>query len=144
MGSKASNMRSRLKARVELRENPDDPRHGTTNGYGVGCRCDRCRVAMKRYSGRYFKENEELIKEKRRLYYRNNKANVRKSQVKRYEEYVYQMQQDPNDPRHGTRTGYTYGCRCDKCKAASHEYSHRRYMESKKEKNDERTGELEA
>ena len=24
--------------------------------------------------------------------------------------------QDPNDPRHGTRTGYTYGCRCDRCK----------------------------
>lgn len=25
---------------------PDDPRHGTTNGYGnLGCRCDRCREA---------------------------------------------------------------------------------------------------
>jgi len=25
---------------------PDDPRHGTTNGYGnLGCRCERCRQA---------------------------------------------------------------------------------------------------
>lgn len=25
---------------------PDDPRHGTTNGYGnLGCRCDPCREA---------------------------------------------------------------------------------------------------
>jgi len=29
---------------------------------------------------------------------------------------------DPNDHRHGTTTGYDYGCRCLKCKAASSDY----------------------
>ncbi len=27
---------------------PDDPRHGTTNGYGnLGCRCERCTAAQR-------------------------------------------------------------------------------------------------
>lgn len=31
---------------------PDDPRHGTRNGYGnLGCRCDRCRAANTAYCG---------------------------------------------------------------------------------------------
>lgn len=28
------------------------------------------------------------------------------------------LKADPSDPRHGTRTAYNYGCRCDRCKAA--------------------------
>lgn len=34
--------RSRAKAYVELQCFPYDLRHGTTYGYDVGCRCDRC------------------------------------------------------------------------------------------------------
>ncbi len=32
---------------------PEDPRHGTTNGYGnLGCRCERCRAAHReRHAG---------------------------------------------------------------------------------------------
>ena len=30
---------------------------------------------------------------------------------------------NPDDPRHGTITGYQYGCRCEKCKAADKAYN---------------------
>lgn len=35
--------------------------------------------------------------------------------IRRDRKAMEQMQ-DHNDPRHGTRTGYVYGCRCDRCK----------------------------
>lgn len=32
----------------KFRENPDDPRHGSLNGYdNLDCRCDRCKAAAK-------------------------------------------------------------------------------------------------
>ena len=35
-------------ARKRFWDNPDDPRHGTTNGYGnLGCRCERCTEAWR-------------------------------------------------------------------------------------------------
>lgn len=45
----AHNTRSatrRERAGAEMMNNPDDPRHGTNNGYSnLGCRCDRCKAA---------------------------------------------------------------------------------------------------
>ena len=32
----------------------------------------------------------------------------------------------PDDPRHGSVTGWVYGCRCDRCRAAYREYETRR------------------
>lgn len=34
-----------------------------------------------------------------------------------------QVLSNPDDPRHGTNTGYFYKCRCDRCVAAYHEYN---------------------
>jgi hypothetical protein len=37
-----------LAAREKFYKNPDDPRHGKTNGYGnLGCRCERCTEAWR-------------------------------------------------------------------------------------------------
>lgn len=36
------------------------------------------------------------------------------------------MLNDPEDKRHGTGTGYNYGCRCDRCKAAKRELNRRK------------------
>lgn len=32
------------------------------------------------------------------------------------------MRADPADPRHGTHAGYSYGCRCPRCKMAEAAY----------------------
>lgn len=36
----------------------------------------------------------------------------------RRERYLAEMIADPSDRRHGTITGYGYGCRCSRCKDA--------------------------
>lgn len=46
--------------------------------------------------------------------------------------YLPAMKANPNDKRHGTATGYSYGCRCPKCKAASSARYTRHYSRSKR------------
>lgn len=67
----------------------DDPRHGTTNGYGnLGCRCDACRKANRENHARYMER------------VRASGALV------------------TPDARHGTSYRYDVGCRCDDCRDA--------------------------
>lgn len=68
---------------------PDDPRHGTTNGYGnLGCRCEACREANRVNHAAYM-------------------AKVRAT-----------GELSNKDAKHGTSYRYDVGCRCDECREA--------------------------
>lgn len=58
----------------------------------------------------------------RREYMRKWKEKNR-SKLKSYQlKYLREMQENPDDRRHGTLSGYTYGCRCERCSRAMAEY----------------------
>lgn len=78
---------------------PDDPRHGTANGYNnLKCRCDRCRQAWADYCWRSGWQTRY-----------NRKKGHRPIEVYNAERAA----------RHGTATMYKNGCRCDGCRLAS-------------------------
>lgn len=75
---------------------PDDPRHGTVNGYGNhACRCDPCREAHRKNHAAYMKR----VRETGAL--------------------------ASDDAKHGTSYRYDVGCRCDQCREAHNEKSRR-------------------
>ena len=104
MASSKSHKQSRL---AQMLADPSDKHHGTTTGYGYGCRCGRCVKAKSDYTARV-KESmtDEDIARKRQQ---------RRSGILKHRE---ELLRNPDDPRHGSKTGYDYGCRCDRCKAA--------------------------
>jgi len=69
---------------------PDDPRHGTVNGYtNVKCRCDRCRKAWRAVVNQYKKDR------------------------------IQRLMHNPKLAEHGKYTTYAnWGCRCEPCKTA--------------------------
>lgn len=47
--------------------------------------------------------------------------------------YLRDMRANERHPHHGTKTGYGYGCRCDRCKAAAREYELKRQAKKQHE-----------
>lgn len=86
---------------------PDDPRHGTVNGYvNLKCRCQPCRDAWA--------------------------AKCRDLKMRRRSEVVLgrKIRTGPlvGEPVHGKASTYgNWGCRCDECQAAWTEAQHRWY-----------------
>lgn len=76
----------------ELRDDPDDPRHGTPNGYINGkCRCDRCLPVGRAYHRKATRE-----------------AHDRRAGI------------PVPDEVHGSWDGYSnWDCRCRYCKSAA-------------------------
>lgn len=78
---------------------PDDPRHGTLNGYNnLRCRCDDCRGAARDWNRAY-----------------SHRTGRRRPRA------VYLATLRNRVTEHGTITRYAHGCRCDECKRASRE-----------------------
>jgi hypothetical protein len=49
--------------RKKFYENPDDPRHGSTNGYGnLGCKCERCTKAWAERHLKYMHEDPDRMR----------------------------------------------------------------------------------
>ena len=79
------------------RMSPDDPRHGTVNGYiNRECRCGACREAWRLY------EPARLSRER----YRRRMG----------------MQPAKRGRTHGIRATYVHGCRCSECREAERCY----------------------
>lgn len=73
---------------------PDDPRHGTANGYVChGCRCRPCTTA-----------NSDRV----RAFRRRTGRSVPRA------EYLASLSRT-----HGLRSTYKNGCKCERCRAAS-------------------------
>jgi hypothetical protein len=87
---------------------PDDPRHGTTNGYNnLGCRCDACRAAKLEYVrsrgyGTYRRDACACGQPK----------DLRAGQCRACD--IGARKRAP----HGTESRYSSGCRCADCKQA--------------------------
>lgn len=77
--------------------------------------------ALRRSKHEHYARNRDRYLELQRDWRAENgmlhkQANV-KSKVKR----LLEMENDRNDRHHGTWTGYSYGCRCGRCKRAARE-----------------------
>ena len=61
---------------------------------------------------------------------------LKRKRLARYKEEM----RDPNHPKHGTITGYSYGCKCKKCRAAEYERKKRIGEKLKADPTDPRHG----
>lgn len=95
-------------------------------------RAEICKMASRRYyiankeavlerTNRYRDSHRESINAARRKLWSENRLENSKK-VSDYRKRKLEELSDDHHPAHGTRWGYTLGCRCARCKKASHEY----------------------
>lgn len=75
----------------------------------------------KREAGRAWREaHPSYLREYRQKYRKSPDAEaVRATYRKRYAEMLAST---PDHPSHGTKSGYSNGCRCDRCRTANRDY----------------------
>lgn len=77
---------------------------------------------LKQLKHRDYIENKERYREKQRDWRAENGHKHKQSNIKSKIKALSEMEENYNDSRHGTYTGYVYGCRCGRCRQAAREY----------------------
>jgi hypothetical protein len=118
---------------------PDDPRHGTANGYNnYLCRCEPCRQAWATYTretnhrrGINLPRAERIALQREEAEARDyhgtengyTKHRCRCHQCTEAANWAKRLRRDGlGVTKHGTHGGYTNGCRCDQCRTATLAY----------------------
>lgn len=125
---------------------PNDPRHGTKNGYGnIGCRCALCREANRISLEAWRRRNgvrpiREVLDERiAEADARDNhgtetryKHGCRCETCRLAQNAVRSVRRKrPNVAQHGSHTSYANGCRCDACRAAHTAYTRERRQQKR-------------
>ena len=92
-----------------LTQDLDDPMHGDPIAYDAGCRCSICVPGKSQASRSRVRRRPTTKERKRRL--------------------LAQLENDPQDSRHGTMDGFLAGCRCTRCSAAWRLHRHSQNQE---------------
>lgn len=92
---------------AELQADPNDRRHGTKTGVNLGCKCEACCDARK------------AINAERRARQARERMGAEPKKRKSYEERRAELLMDPNDRRHGTKSGANLRCPCPRCREAA-------------------------
>lgn len=61
-----------------------------------------------------------------------DRTNAKEREKELVKKRLAEMQANPEDPRHGTKTGYAYGCRCERCVQAHSAYQRKIYLRRKR------------
>jgi hypothetical protein len=120
---------------------PDDPRHGTTNGYcNLECRCQPCRDAWAiECAGRRSRRAAALAPDDPRhgqpSTYNNHGCRCDKCRAANTADVRRHRTENgpppPGDKRHGTVYGYNLKCRCDLCRKAASDYARNKRLPSR-------------
>lgn len=120
--------RDRLERLKSSGISPDDPRHGSTAGYALSCRCEACSSAQSDYIRS--RRSKGLPPGDERHGTETGYSNwgcrcalclekAREAKLVRSSSHKSRGLPDPLDSRHGTVNGYkSYGCRCEACRWA--------------------------
>jgi hypothetical protein len=102
---------------------PSDPRHGRTTGYKLGCRCEKCSTAIRRYRAEFAdRAPAATIKHGTISGYAYRKCRCDECTAAARKWHREHASSTP--VKHGTIGGYfRQGCRCELCQGARRSYA---------------------